>query len=95
MTEPEAVLGSLGPAAWSEEDGRAYEVALDGINQVVGAYSGLIAAAERAGEADRVRGLRQEQARWSAKRLDLTPADRQEVDAITAEAAGVLRGLRE
>jgi hypothetical protein len=94
MTEPESVLQNLEPATWSTEDGEAYEVALESINHVVGAYSGLIAEAETAADAKRVETLTAEQRRWSARRRILTPADRAEVDAVTAECARLLVELR-
>ncbi|MFE0453074.1 hypothetical protein ACFW2D_17670 [Streptomyces sp. NPDC058914] len=94
MTEPESALQNMEPATWSTEDGTAYEVALEGINHVVGAYSGLIAEAETAADAKRVETLTAEQRRWSARRRTLTPAARAEVDAVTAECARLLVELR-
>ncbi|MFE9018126.1 hypothetical protein ACFYNL_06065 [Streptomyces sp. NPDC007808] len=93
MAEPESVLQNLGPATWSAEDGTAYEVALEGINHVVGAYSGLIAEAESAADTARVETLTAERRGWAARRGSLTPADRAEVDAVTAECARVLAEL--
>lgn len=45
MSEP--VIGSLGPYTWSSKESVAYEVAIEAINGVVGAYSHLIAEAEK------------------------------------------------
>ncbi|MGW4759349.1 hypothetical protein [Streptomyces chartreusis] len=53
MAEPASA--HMGAATWSSEDGTAFEVALEGINHVVGAYSRLTAEARAAddnGQAD-------------------------------------------
>ncbi|MFD9248125.1 hypothetical protein ACFV0D_40690 [Streptomyces sp. NPDC059556] len=71
--EQKTVLGSMGTANWSAEDGTAYEVALEGINHVVGAYSGLIAQAQAAGDAERAQALIGEQGAWAARKKGLTP----------------------
>ena len=94
MAELESVLRNMGTATWSAEDGTAYEVALEGINHVVGAYSGLIAEAETEADAARVENLTAERRGWAARRGSLTPADRAEVDAVTAECARLLAELR-
>ncbi|MFC9795643.1 hypothetical protein ACFVJI_23750 [Streptomyces sp. NPDC127584] len=92
--EQKTVVGSMGTADWSAEDGTAYGVALDGITRVVGAYSGLIAQAEAAGNAERTQALVEEQGAWAAKRRGLIPADRAGVDAAIAECAESLNRLR-
>ncbi|MGW1934732.1 hypothetical protein [Streptomyces sp. NPDC001919] len=92
--EQNTVLGNMGAANWSAEDGTAYEVALEGINHVVGAYSGLIAQAEAAGDTERARTLLDEQGDWAAMRKGLTPADRAGVDTLTAECTATLNRLR-
>ncbi|MEV6179957.1 hypothetical protein [Streptomyces sp. NPDC052015] len=94
MTEPESALQNMEPATWSTEDGTAYEVALEGINHVVGAYSRLIAEAKTATDTARVETLTAERRGWAARRGSLTPADRAEVDAVTAECARLLAQLR-
>ncbi|WP_329417905.1 hypothetical protein OG802_35535 (plasmid) [Streptomyces sp. NBC_00704] len=94
MPEPRSALQGMGTAMWSSEDGTAYEVALEGINHVVGAYSRLIAEAEAAGATERVENLSAEQRRWAARRKSISPADRTEVDAVTAECARPLAELR-
>jgi hypothetical protein len=94
MPEPGSVLQNMGTATWSSEDGTAYEVALEGINHVVGAYSRLIGEAEAADATERAEALTAEQGRWAARRRTLTPADRAEVDAVTAECARLLTELR-
>lgn len=48
----ESVLAGLGKASWSEEQGVSYEVALDSVNEVIGAYSGLIGREEASTEPD-------------------------------------------
>ncbi|MGW1930634.1 hypothetical protein [Streptomyces sp. NPDC001919] len=92
--EQNTVLGNMGTADWSSEDGTAHEVALEGVNHVVGAYSGLIAQAEAAGDTERARTLVDEQGGWAAKRKGLTPADRSSVDTLTAECTATLNRLR-
>ncbi|MFF6903312.1 hypothetical protein [Streptomyces hydrogenans] len=94
MTEQNSVLASMGTATWSAEDGTAYEVALEGINHVVGAYSGRIREAREAGDGEKALVLLEERAAWSKKRRSLSPADRSAVDALTAESAEVLANLR-
>ncbi|MBX9427440.1 MULTISPECIES: hypothetical protein [Streptomyces] len=44
-------------------------VALEGISHVVGTYSGLIARAEKAGDADRAAVQTAEQGAWAARRV--------------------------
>ncbi|MFJ3883196.1 hypothetical protein ACIPW5_37840 [Streptomyces sp. NPDC090077] len=94
MKDQNAVLAGVEQASWSAEDGTAYEVALEGINHVVGAYSGLIGRAEKAGDAARAGELAAEQGEWAARRKTLTPNDRAAVDAVTTEAAQKLAQLR-
>ncbi|GHG05429.1 hypothetical protein ACFFSH_38620 [Streptomyces filamentosus] len=94
MREQNSVLANMGAATWSAEDGTAYEVALEGINHVVGAYSGRIREARAAGDSEGVRVFLQERTAWSQKRRSLSPVDRRTVDALTAEAAEVLASLR-
>ncbi|MFD0151143.1 hypothetical protein ACWGQ4_02345 [Streptomyces sp. NPDC055721] len=94
VTEQNAALANMGTASWSAEDGTAYEVALEGINHVVGAYSRLIARAEEAGDADRAAALAAEQSAWAARRKILTPQNRAEVDTVTDESAQMLTQLR-
>ncbi|KUL73924.1 MULTISPECIES: hypothetical protein [unclassified Streptomyces] len=94
MTDPGPALQGMGAATWSTEDGTAFEVALEGINHVVGAYSRLIAEARAADDAERAQTLVAERAQWSARRKSLTPADRPAVDAVTAESARLLQQLR-
>ncbi|GGM24656.1 hypothetical protein GCM10010129_81420 [Streptomyces fumigatiscleroticus] len=94
MPEPESVLQNMTTATWSAADGTAYEVALEGINHVVGAFSELIGEAEAAGDAARVEDLAAQQRAWTARRRSLTPADRTEVDTVTTECAQLLIRLR-
>ncbi|MFE5974360.1 hypothetical protein ACFQ64_19630 [Streptomyces sp. NPDC056460] len=92
--EQNTVLGNMGTANWSAEDATAYEVALEGINHVVGAYSGLIAQARAAGDAERAQALTGEQGAWAAKRKGLTPADRAGVGAVASDCTETLNRLR-
>ncbi|WP_143202912.1 hypothetical protein [Streptomyces sp. CB02261] len=61
---------------------------------MVGAYSGLIARAVKAGDADRAAELTTAQGIWAARRKTLTPEDRSGVNELTAESARVLQQLR-
>ena len=94
--EGEPVLAGLGPVTWSAEDSVAYEVALEVIQQVVGAYSALIAKEERkrAPDESRVGSWRGERRRWQERGRSLAPDDRREVERVSAECAVLLRGLR-
>ncbi|MFJ3766251.1 hypothetical protein ACIPQJ_00165 [Streptomyces sp. NPDC090082] len=94
MTERNAPLAGMGTASWSAEEGTAYEVALEGISHVVGAYSRLIARAEKAGDSARAGALVAEQGAWAARRKSLTPPDQDTVAAVTAESARTLARLR-
>ncbi|MFB7591909.1 hypothetical protein [Streptomyces sp. NPDC056169] len=94
VTEQNAVLADMGTASWSAEDGTAYEVALEGISHVVGAYSGLIARAKKAGDIGRVAELAAAQGAWAARRKSLIPEDRAGVDTVTGESAQMLKQLR-
>ncbi|MFE1437392.1 hypothetical protein [Streptomyces sp. NPDC058739] len=94
MTERESILQGIQAATWSFEDATAYEVALDGMDFVVGAFSRLISEAEAANDTDRAEALTAEQRRWASRRDGLTPADRAEVHAVTAECAPLLARLR-
>ncbi|MFF4902569.1 hypothetical protein [Streptomyces sp. NPDC001068] len=94
MPESDSILKDMGAATWSAEDGTAYEVALEGINHVVGALSRQIGEAESVGDADRVAELSEQQRSWAGRRRELSPADRAAVDALTTECADLLRALR-
>lgn len=94
VTEQNAVLTRMGTASWSAEEDTAYEVALDGISHVVGACSGLIARARKAGDTVRASELIAEQGAWAARRNSLTPRNQDAVAAVTAESAQTLARLR-
>jgi hypothetical protein len=88
----DSVLDHLGTISWSADDGVAYEVALESINQVIGAYSCLIGRENSATTPDleAIAGWRREQQRWSARRRQLSPADPDEVAAVRRECAALL-----
>ena len=90
------MLAGLGPVTWSPEDGVAYEVALEVIQQVVGAYSALIARerAAAAPDAEVIGSWRSERHRWQERARSLSPDDRGTVDEISAECAARLPALR-
>jgi len=94
--EDQPVLAGLGPVTWSPEDGVAYEVALEVIHQVVGAYSALIAREESAVAPDEslIGTWEQEQGRWAGRGRNLSPADSRGVDHVTAECQALLARLR-
>ncbi|ADB35604.1 hypothetical protein Kfla_6612 [Kribbella flavida DSM 17836] len=91
----ESILGGLGKATWSEEEGVSYEVALNVINEVVGAYSGLIGREEASPSpnATKIAAWRQAKIAWAQRQRDLSPADPQAVQAVRQEAADLLRTL--
>ena len=93
----QSILDGLGKASWSEEEGVSYEVALDMVNEVVGAYSGLIGREEASPSPDtaKIAAWRQAKVVWAHKRRDLSPADPQAVQAVRREAADLLRTLTE
>jgi hypothetical protein len=96
MSDEESVLSRLGPVTWSWNDGIAYEVALEGINQVVGAYSGLIGREEASESPDTeaIGSWRAARSEWTRRRKALSPADRAGVDQARAEASALLAELR-
>ncbi len=99
MTDPdreESVISQLQGFTWSTEESAAYEVALDAINDAVGAYTALIAAEEASPDPDpaaiaAARSGRTECARWR-ERLD--PADHAAVAATRQRFAQLTRELR-
>lgn len=90
------VLAALGPVAWALEDGVAYEVALEVIQQVVGAYSALIAKEESADAPNTlaIEAWEREQGQWVRTGRELSPADRTGVDRVTAECQALVAALR-
>jgi hypothetical protein len=92
----ETVLGNLGPVTWSEQDAASYELAIEGINHLIGEYSGLIAREERADEPDEVAiaAWRLEQREWAELRLTLSPADPEAVQAARQRYRELLSVLR-
>lgn len=96
MSDEESVLSRLGPVTWSWDDGIAYEVALEGINQVVGAYSGLIGREEASENPDHaaIDAWVAAQNTWEDRREALSPADRAGVDRARAECVSLLAELR-
>ncbi|MFI5711784.1 hypothetical protein [Kribbella sp. NPDC051620] len=96
-TSPEdSVLANLGQATWTAEEGVSYEVAVEGINLVIGAYSGLIGREEATAEPDRakIENWIQEQHAWSDRRRALSPADQEAVRAVRQECRALLATLR-
>jgi hypothetical protein len=94
--EDASVLAGLEAATWSPEDGVAYEVALEGINQVVGAYSALIGREEASDTPDAaaIESWRTAQGEWAQKRRALSPVDRAGVDQVRAACSALLAELR-
>ena len=94
--EDESVLAGLQAATWSPEDGVAYEVALEGINQIVGAYSGLIGREEASDNpaAAAIGAWRAAQSEWARRRRSLSPDDRAGVEQVLEECAALLTELR-
>ncbi|MFG1913029.1 hypothetical protein [Kribbella sp. NPDC048928] len=89
------VLDGVGPADLSDADGVSYEVAVEAINRVVGAYSGLIGDEENAAapDAGKIAGWREAKLAWAARRRALSPGDAAAVQAVRREAADLVRAL--
>jgi hypothetical protein len=92
----DSILGNLGPVTWSEQDAADYEVALEGINHLIGEYSGLIGREERSEHPDEVAiaAWRLEQQEWAKLRQTLTPADPAAVQAAQDRYRELLSVLR-
>ena len=90
-----SVLEGIGTSPWAEEEGVSYEVALEAVNRVVGAYSGLIGEEESAAapDADKIAAWRQAKLEWADRRRALSPDDAAAVQAVRREAAYLLREL--
>lgn len=94
--EYESVLSRLGAVTWSPEDGVAYEVAVEGINQVVGAYSGLIGREEASDSPDlaAIESWLSAQGEWANIRRALSPTDPDGVARVRALCRTLLPELR-
>ena len=94
--EDQSVVGRLGAVTWSPEDGVSYEVALEGINQVVGAYSRLIGREEASDSPDvaAIESWRTAQGEWVNIRKELSPADTDGVKRVRALCRTLLPELR-
>jgi hypothetical protein len=92
----QSVLSAMGPVTWSPEDGVAYEVALELMQQVVGACSALIAKEESAEAPDTtvIESWERVQGRWAGRERELHPADRRGVESIIAECQALVGELR-
>jgi hypothetical protein len=94
--EDGSVSRRLGAVTWSPEDGVAYEVALEGINQIVGAYSGLIGREEASESPDvaAIESWHTAQGEWASIRKALSPADPDGVKRVRALCRTLLPELR-
>ncbi|MBV6700220.1 hypothetical protein KV557_24475 [Kitasatospora aureofaciens] len=96
MVNNDPVLGGLGTATWTHEEGISYEVALEGINHVVGAYAGLIARKRTTDpESPAITAWKEQQEAWERRRRSLHADDHQAVAAVRAECKALLPRLRE
>ncbi|MGW8797358.1 hypothetical protein ACWGN9_09730 [Streptomyces sp. NPDC055775] len=94
MSEP--VIGNLRPHTWDSEQSVAYEAAIEAINGVVSAYSGLIAAAESGPGAEGVIAeYRRLRAECQQERKALKAEDTESVARVRAAYAARLRELTE
>ncbi|WP_327170155.1 hypothetical protein OG471_00800 [Streptomyces sp. NBC_01336] len=91
MSEP--VIGNLPPYTWSSEESVAYEAAIEAINGVVGAYSGLITEAEERGSTDEVADLSRRRAACQQERRGLKADNTEEIARVRATYATRLREL--
>lgn len=94
MSEP--VIGNLRPHVWSSEQSVAYEAAIEAINGVVGAYSGLIAEAEnRPGTGAEIAEYQRLRTKCQQERRGLKPEDAENIARVRASYAARLRELTE
>lgn len=91
MSEP--VIGNLPPYSWSSEKSVAYEAAIEAINGVVGAYSGLIADAKEHGNADEVAELRRRRTACQQERRGLRAENTEDIARVRTAYATRLREL--
>jgi hypothetical protein len=92
----EPITGSLDPYTWDSEAAVAYEVAIEAINGVVGAYSALIHDEEQRPEPDgeRIAELRRLRTECQRERERINPDDATQVAEIRQRYSQRLRGLR-
>ena len=90
-----SAVEGLGQTTWSEAEGVSYEVAIESINSVIGAYSGLIGDEELAETPDaaKIAEWRQAKLEWADRRRALSPNDTAAVQAVRQETAALLADL--
>ena len=95
MTEP--ITGSLDPYTWDSEAAVAYEVAIEAINGVVGAYSRLIDDEEQRPEPDgeRLAELGSLILECQRERERINPDDAKQVADVRQRYSQRLHDLRE
>ncbi|MFC7872033.1 hypothetical protein ACFUS2_12905 [[Kitasatospora] papulosa] len=94
MSEP--VISNLRPHVWSSEQSVAYEAAIEAINGVVGAYSGLLSEAEgRPGADAEAAEYRRLRAACQQERRSLKAEDTENIARVRAAYAARLRELTE
>jgi len=94
LSQFESIVARMGTVTWSAGDATAHAVALEGIDSVIGAYSGLISRSREEGDALRTEALLAERRRWSGRRRDIHVSDRAGVDRLIQTAADRLALLR-
>jgi hypothetical protein len=93
----EPITGSLDPYTWDSEAAVAYEVAIEAINGVVGAYSALIHEEQQRPEPDdeRIAELRRLRRECQREREHINPDDAKQVAEIRQRYSQRLHDLRE
>ncbi|MGQ0624593.1 MAG: hypothetical protein ACT4PP_08095 [Sporichthyaceae bacterium] len=93
----DSIIAGLEPFEWDQDAAIAYEVAVDTIAMVIGAYSGMIAAEERRGAPDQALLREWEDAITRATRDEqaLPVDERAEVERTTVAYTAELRRLRQ
>lgn len=93
--DDEPILARVEPHGRDEDEVRAYEVALDLVNQVIGLYTTRIRDLERTEPVDeeRIAALRDRQASYVRLRDLLRPGDREQVMRLRHECATIIRGI--
>ena len=93
----ELITGSLDPYTWDSEAAVAYEVAIEAINGVVGAYSALIHEERQRPEPneERLAELRRLSMECQRERERINPDDAKQVAEIRQRYSQRLHDLRE
>jgi hypothetical protein len=92
---PDSVAAHMPNYRWDSDESVAYEVAIEAINGVVGAYSAVIAAEEAKAEPDErvIAAARDGQAACARERRTLDPTDHGQIAEATRRAVELARSI--